>query len=121
MTSRETSEPRMPSVPIVMPSETAMVLNSIGVPPAARTPSFTDSASLRRWTLQGVTSVQVFAMPTSGRSRSASVKPAPFSIARAGARAIPFLSSSECIGLFVSEKKKAPRPFPGAGLAVGRE
>ena len=31
----------MPSVPIVMPSEMAIVLNSIGVPPAARTPSFT--------------------------------------------------------------------------------
>ncbi len=28
----------MPSVPIVMPSLTAIVLNSMGVPPAARTP-----------------------------------------------------------------------------------
>ena len=47
-TSRLTSEPFIPSVPIVTPSETATVLNSIGVPPAARTPFFTDSAS-RRW------------------------------------------------------------------------
>ena len=31
----------MPGVPIVMPSEIAMVLNSIGVPPAARMPSLT--------------------------------------------------------------------------------
>ena len=31
----------MPSVPIVTPSLMAIVLNSIGVPPAARTPSFT--------------------------------------------------------------------------------
>ena len=48
MTSRLTSEAFMPSVPIVTPSETAIVLNSIGVPPAARMPSLTNSAS-RRW------------------------------------------------------------------------
>ena len=41
ITSRETSEAFIPSVPIVMPSEIAIVLNSIGVPPAARTPAFT--------------------------------------------------------------------------------
>ena len=38
----------MPSVPIDTPSLTAIVLNSMGVPPAARMPSFTNSAS-RRW------------------------------------------------------------------------
>ena len=37
-TSRLTSEVFMPSVPIVMPSEIAIVLYSMGVPPAARTP-----------------------------------------------------------------------------------
>ena len=31
----------MPSVPIDTPSETAIVLNSSGVPPARRMPSFT--------------------------------------------------------------------------------
>ena len=41
MTSRLISDARMPSAPIVMPSDTATVLNSIGVPPASRTPSFT--------------------------------------------------------------------------------
>ena len=41
ITSRETSEARMPDVPIETPSETAIVLNSIGVPPAARMPCFT--------------------------------------------------------------------------------
>ena len=35
----------MPSVPIAMPSVTETVLYSIGVPPAARMPSFTFSAS----------------------------------------------------------------------------
>ncbi len=34
MTSRETSEVFIPLVPIVMPSEIAIVLSSIGVPPA---------------------------------------------------------------------------------------
>ena len=34
MTSRLTSEVRIPSVPMVMPSEMETVLNSIGVPPA---------------------------------------------------------------------------------------
>ena len=38
----------MPSVPIVTPSLIAIVLNSIGVPPAARMPALTSSAR-RRW------------------------------------------------------------------------
>jgi len=41
ITSRLTSDAFMPSVPIVTPSLMAMVLNSMGVPPAARMPSFT--------------------------------------------------------------------------------
>ena len=49
MTSRLTSDARMPAEPIVMPSEMETVLNSIGVPPAARMPSFSDAASSRRW------------------------------------------------------------------------
>jgi hypothetical protein len=41
MTSRLTSEARMPSVPIVTPSDTDTVLNSIGVAPPARIPALT--------------------------------------------------------------------------------
>ena len=78
ITSRLTSEVFIPSVPIVMPSETATVLNSIGVPPAARTPSLTFSARRRRWKLHGITSVQVLAMPTIGRDSASSSKPMPF-------------------------------------------
>ena len=78
ITSRLTSEAFIPSVPIVMPSETATVLNSIGVPPAARTPSFTRSARRRRWKLQGIVSVHVLAMPTSGRWSASSSNPIPF-------------------------------------------
>ncbi len=68
----------MPSVPIVIPSEIAIELNSSGVPPAARTPSLTCSARPRRWKLQGIASIQVLAMPTVGRRRSSSSKPMPF-------------------------------------------
>jgi hypothetical protein len=49
ITSRDTRLVRMPGVPIVMPSEIATVLNSIGVPPAARMPSLTRCESARRW------------------------------------------------------------------------
>ena len=68
----------MPWVPIVIPSEIAIVLNSIGVPPAARTPSLTCSASPRRWKLHGIASIQVLAIPIVGRLRASSSKPMPF-------------------------------------------
>ena len=46
-TSRLMSEAFMPSVPMVMPSVMEMVLSSMGVPPAARIPCITFSASFR--------------------------------------------------------------------------
>jgi hypothetical protein len=46
-TSRLMSEPFMPSVPMVMPSVMETVFTSMGVPPAARTPCMTFSASFR--------------------------------------------------------------------------
>ena len=81
---------------MLMPSETTTVLNSIGVPPAARIPSLTFAPSSRRCRLQGVASVQVFATAMSGFSRSASLSPVAFSIARAGARLMPFFIASLC-------------------------
>ena len=48
MTSRLISEAFIPSVPIEMPSETAMVLYSMGVPPAVRMPALTRSDKRRR-------------------------------------------------------------------------
>ena len=58
MISRLTSEARMPSWPIEMPSLTAIVVNSSGKPPAARTPSLARLASRSSGMLQGVTSFQ---------------------------------------------------------------
>ena len=75
MTSRLTSEAFMPSVPMEMPSETAMVPNSSGTAPACRTPSLAAAARPLRWTLQGVTSFQDEATATCGRSRSSSRQP----------------------------------------------
>ncbi len=72
MTSRETRLVRMPVVPMVIPSEMATVLNSMGVPPAARMPSLTFAASARRWKLHGIVSIQVLAMPMIGLARSSS-------------------------------------------------
>ena len=104
-TSRLIREAFIPSVPMLMPSDTAMVLNSIGVPPAARTPSLTCSASLRRCTLHGITSIQVFATPTSGRDRSWSLNPTALSMARAGARSAPMRRAAErrCAGCMVTQ------------------
>ena len=49
ITSRLISDAFMPSWPIAMPSETAIVVNSIGTAPPCRTPSFASAASLSRW------------------------------------------------------------------------
>src|SRR5215469_7504668 len=89
ITSRLISEAFMPSVPIVSPSLMAIVLNSMGVPPAARTPSFTLADRRRRWKLQGMVSIQVLATPIRGLRRSASVKPMALNMARDGARSRP--------------------------------
>ena len=73
ITSRETSEAFIPAVPIVMPSEMAIVLSSIGVPPAARMPSLTFAASTRLLKLQGIVSIHEWATPTIGLARSSAV------------------------------------------------
>ena len=86
ITSRLTSEARMPSWPMEMPSLTAMVVNWMGKPPAERTPSLARRARRSRGRLQGVTSFHDEATPTWGLSQSSSVIPMARSMARAGAR-----------------------------------
>jgi hypothetical protein len=48
MTSREMSDARMPSWPIAIASEMAIVVNSIGTPPLERTPSLAKEARCPR-------------------------------------------------------------------------
>ena len=67
-----------------MPSETAIVTNSRGNPPASRTPCLARLASRSSDRLQGVTSFHDEATPTWGLSQSASVMPTARSMARAG-------------------------------------
>jgi hypothetical protein len=75
ITSRETSEYFIPSVPIEMPSEMVMVLKMTALPPAASAP-FADSFARRSmWTLHGVTCDQVEAMPMCGLAKSSFWKP----------------------------------------------
>ena len=93
MISRDDSEARMPSVPIEMPSDTAMVVNSRGKPPATRTPSLAALARRDSGRLQGVTSFHEEAIPTWDRPQSPSPIPTARSIARAGARSIPSVTS----------------------------
>ncbi len=93
MTSRLMRLAFMPSVPIDTPSLIEIVPNSIGVPPAARMPSFTNSASRRWLRLQGMVSIHVVATPMIGWARSSSVKPTALSIARAAARSGPSVSA----------------------------
>jgi hypothetical protein len=93
MTSRLTSDARMPSWPMLMPSLTVMVPNSIGNPPAERTPSLANSASLRSVMLHGVTSFHALAMAICGFTQSASVMPTARSMARAGALVMPSVTS----------------------------
>ena len=64
MTSRETSEYFMPSLPMEMPSEMVMVLKIRLLAPAASAPSAAWRARPSMWMLQGVTWLQVEAMPT---------------------------------------------------------
>ena len=78
ITSRLMSEVFMPSVPIVMPSLIAMVLNSCGVAPASRMPCMTFWARCRRFRLHGMVPIQVEATPMIGFLISASDSPVAF-------------------------------------------
>ena len=114
MISRLTSEARIPSWPIEMPSDTAMVMNSIGNPPASRTPTLDRLASRSSGMLHGVTSFHDDATPTCGLSQSSSVIPTARSIARASrpVRAVgdvpaPRLDVDRRLALLVSHGRQA--------------
>src|SRR3984885_3042471 len=87
--------PFMAWAPLVMPSWMVIVLNSMGVPPASRTPCLTASATWRRWKLQGPISVQVLAMPMMGLCRSSLLKPTLRKEERGAARDGPSVRTME--------------------------
>ena len=88
-----TKDARIPSCPIEIPSETEMVANSIGKPPAAITPAFAFSANRLNDILQGVISFQEEAIPIWGFLKSSSFIPTALNIARAGALSKPSVTS----------------------------
>src|SRR5262245_1068289 len=79
--SRDWSEKLMPCVPIEIASDTPTVKKRSPTRPAAFTPSRTASASAPRWTLHGLPSYHIAAIPTCGLCRSSSVSPTAWSIA----------------------------------------
>ena len=89
ITSRETSEYFMPSVPIEIPSATVMVPKTCGITPAARSAAMARSESAPMPALQGVRLLCAFATPTIGFWNAASSKPTARSIERFGARRSP--------------------------------
>jgi hypothetical protein len=93
MISRLTREKCMPSWPIEMPSDTEMVPNSSGKPPAACTPSLTALASRSSERLHGVISFQLDATPTWGFSQSSSPMPTARSMPRAAVFSRPSVTS----------------------------
>ena len=93
MISRETSEKCIPSWPIEMPSDTEIVPNCIGKPPAWCTPSFADLAKRSSERLQGVISFHEEAMPIWALGKSSSDIPTARSIPRAAARSRPSVTS----------------------------
>ena len=93
ITSRLTSDARIPSWPMEIPSLTVMVPNSRATPPALRTPSLANCASLRNVMLHGVTSFHDEAMATCGFTQSSSVRPTARNIERAGAFCGPSVTS----------------------------
>ncbi len=97
ITSRDTREARMPSCPIEIPSETAMVVKVRPTPPLARTPRLASAASIGPVRLQGVTSLPAETSPTWGRAKSSSCSPTARSMARAPALAKPSVTSWEWI------------------------
>jgi hypothetical protein len=88
ISSRLTSEPFMPWVPMVMPSLTEMVANSKAVPPAASMPSLTHPAAVRWLKLHGPVSLHMWATPMLGLASRSRVNPRGRSMALAVARPV---------------------------------
>src|SRR5690606_650092 len=71
----------MPSVPLLMPSLTPIVLNTSPTNSLSHTAVLTSCASLFKCMLQVLPSKPVLTMPTCALVRSCSVRPIPYNIA----------------------------------------
>ena len=95
ITSRETNEKCIPSWPIEMPSETEIVPNCIGKPPASITPFLEAFAKRSSDKLQGVISFHEETIPICGLTQSSSPIPTARNMPRAGARSKPSVTNPE--------------------------
>ena len=95
ITSRDTSEYFIPSVPMPMPSVTVGTPNTCGIAPASFSAAIARSTSGWMPALHGFIVEWPFATPTIGFSKSPSPKPTARSIARFGERAMPCVMSFE--------------------------
>ena len=95
ITSRETSEYFMPSVPMPMPSVTVGMPNTCGIAPASFNAAIARSTSGWMPALQGFIVLCPLATPMIGLSKSPSLNPTARSIARFGERAMPWVMSLE--------------------------
>jgi len=99
MTSRDTREYFIPSVPMLMPSEMVMALKITLLPPAASTPFAASAARRSMCMLHGVTMLHVEAMPILFFLKSSRLKPTACSIARLAARSTPSTTTELCLRL----------------------
>jgi hypothetical protein len=95
ITSRDTSEYFMPSVPMPMPSVTVGTPNTCGIAPASESALIARSTSGWMPALHGFIVLCPLATPTIGFSKSASPNPTARSIARLGERAMPCVMRRE--------------------------
>ena len=95
ITSRDTSEYFIASVPMPMPSVTVGTPNTCGLAPAASSAAIARSTSGWMPALQGFIVEWPLATPTIGLSKSPSPKPTARSMARLGERAGPWVMSLE--------------------------
>ena len=116
ITSRDTSEYFIPSVPMLMPSVTVITPKVCGMPPAARTAASTRSASGCSPALQGFIVLWPLAMPTIGLSKSPLSKPTARSIERLGERAIPWVMICDRRLFGMRETPWAGEPESGIGF-----
>ena len=91
ITSRDTSEYFIASVPMPMPSVTVGTPNTCGIAPASFSAAIARSTSGWMPALQGFIVECPLATPTMGFSKSPSPKPTARSIARLGERATPWV------------------------------
>src|SRR5580693_4439365 len=88
----------MPPWPIAMPSSTAIVLNSRGIAPAARTASAMTRPTSARWTWPGTNSVKLLATAIIGLPKSSEATPVARSRARAPAMFRPCVTVRDLNG-----------------------